>query len=395
MKFLYSFVFFFCVSLPFQVQAQVLIPENIYRYDFNEFDWSAFINEDNIQKHIDFENQIFNLFGPDSVITGLNLGKSDLIRIEQELGLYKMGVKKGLSFEEIKLAEKAVQLHWENINSIENQMRAYAGLEGSALSAPTDAATPMIGNTEDYYNGVWELYKGDHELLFNMVEKKDEALYKALGADDEAYAAFISPYMERYMGRIEGIAEVYHGSLLSAYEAPSQFNSNDVASLLEMYSGSLEIYKCFIKNFENLEGKYQSALRGKIKSWHIQQGVWGVEGLIGGYRSYRKEYGIGFQPSSVARGLWGFYEAPDEVKKGIGVFLRDDILNNEEFIRADDRESIRARADALLGLNYMGVLNERERELFEKAVEQGVIENLGPGVKGRDVFHVRPLPLPE
>ena len=97
-------------------------------------------------------------------------------------------------------AEEAVKLHWENINSIKGQIKVYAGLGGSVSVMPM---TSPFGKVEDYYKRMRELHKGDHEVVFNMVEKKDKALYKALGGNDEAYAGFIAPYMERYMGRIE------------------------------------------------------------------------------------------------------------------------------------------------------------------------------------------------
>ena len=131
----------------------------------------------------------------------------------------------------------AIALHWNNINSIENQIKAYAGLGGSVTVMTT---TPMVGKMEDYYKGMRELHKGDYKVVFNMVEKKDEALYKALGSNDEVYAGFIAPYVQRYMEKMGGTAEAYWGALQSAYEGKGEFKTTDVARLIEMYSNHLK-----------------------------------------------------------------------------------------------------------------------------------------------------------
>ena len=150
--------------------------------------------------------------------------------MDQELALYKQGIKTDLPVD-IEEAEKAIRLHWENIRSIENQIQAYAGLGVSVEDLEGITAVPMIGEAKVYRNAVWDLYQGDHEIVFNMVEKKDEDLYKALGGDDEAYARFISPYVKKYMEKIEGTAKGYFASLQSAYDTESSFNTDDIASL--------------------------------------------------------------------------------------------------------------------------------------------------------------------
>ena len=196
---LFFFGFFIFFSLSFiQAQAQVLIPGPVYEYNFNQFDWQAFSDEKNVQEYIEFRNEILRDIGVDFAVPYINIDKSDLARLEQELGLYKQGIKTGLPVD-MRRAEEAVKLHWENIDSIEGQIKVYAGLGGSVSVMPM---TSPFGKAEDYRKGVWELHKGDHEVVFNMVEKKDEALYKALGGNDEAYVSFIAPYMERYMGRM-------------------------------------------------------------------------------------------------------------------------------------------------------------------------------------------------
>ena len=386
MKWFFSLLFIFFSSLSFQVQAQVLIPGPVFKYNFNQFNWLAFSSEENIQKHIDFSNQTLKLFGPGiRIITNLNLNKSDLIKLEQELALYKQGIKTDLRVD-IGEAEKAIQFHWENIRSIENQIQAYAGLGVSVEDLEGITAVPMIGEAKVYRNAVWDLYQGDYKIVFNMVEKKDEDLYKALGGGDEAYARFILPYVEKYMEKIEGTAEGYFASLQSAYDTESSFNTDDIASLKEMYSGSLEIYNCFNENFKNPKGEGQQALMGAIETWHTKQGLLGADSLIETYENY----GMEANPGAIVMSLWDFDDAPDEVKAKIGTFLRKDILNNEDFINTEDRKRLGARVNALVGLKYFGILNPEEEKIFNQAIEKGIIIQSSKG----DSFlgFSRPLP---
>ena len=99
-------------------------------------------------------------------------------------------------------------------------------------------------------------------------------------------------------------------------------------------------------------------------------------------------------PGAVTIELLGFYDAPVEVKEKIGVFLRNSILNNEEFneefIEVDDRQRLTARVNALIGLNSFGLATPEERGLFNKAIEQGIVRYLNP-----HNFTGYPLPLPE
>jgi len=358
MKLLFSFVFLLFLS--FHTQAQVLIEHEIAQ-DMNQFNWSAFSNKANTKKYIDFRNQIFNLLGAKiNTINGLKWNKLDLAQIEQELGLYKIGAKTGLSAEMIQAAEEAISLHWGNMNSIESQIKARAGLAGGlAEFAPM---TPMVGKREDYYNWVWELHKRDHEIVFNMVEKKDKALYKALGSNDEVYAGFITPYVERYMKKMGETAGAYYDSFKSP-DADVDVKVNDAYNLLNMYLNSVEIYKCFIKNFKDPVGEKQKMLMGSIYNWHTNQALLGMNSIIEGY----KTYGVETRPNAVAYSFFKFYNAPRRVKEKIGVFLRNDMLNKEEFIKADDRQRLGARVNALIGLNYLGVATPEERELYNKA----------------------------
>ena len=385
MKWFFSlFLFFSSLSL----QAQVLIEYPI-NLNMDQFDWSAFSDSKNIQEYIDFRNETFDTLGAKFfTISGINIDKSQLIEIEKELALYKQEIKTDLRID-IEEAEKAIQFHWENIRSIENQIQTYAGLGVSVEGLEGITAVPMIGEAKVYRNAVWDLYQGDYKIVFNMVEKKDEGLYELLGGDDEAYARFILPYVEKYMEKIEGTAKDYFASLQSAYDTESSFNTDDIASLKEMYSGSLEIYNCFNENFKNPKGEGQQALMGAIETWHTKQGLLGADSLIKTYENY----GMEANPGAVVRSLWEFDDAPDEVKAKIGIFLRKDILNNEDFINTEDRKRLGARVEALVGLKYLGILNPEEEKMFNEAIKAGIIRNLGKGIKG-DVLSSFDRPLP-
>ena len=381
MKLLFSFIFLLFSSLSLQIQAQILIEYEIAQ-NMNRFDWSAFSNKENIQKQIDFRNQRLIFFGAKiNTLTGLKIGKSQLIQIEQELDFYKQGIKTGLSTDRMKSAEEAIALHWDNINNIEAQIKTYAGLMREATGLPQ----PTVGSVEEYYNGVWELHEGDHEVVFNMVEKKNQALYNAFGRDDEAYAGFIAPYVQRQMERIESTAGAYWSSLQSSYSGQKELNNLDVANLIELYMNSLEIYNCFNKNFTNI-GVNQQVLMGSIKDWHTHQALLGANSLIETYNTY----GDASNPRAVVIELLGFYEAPDSVRARIVSFLRNDIFYNNAYIYTDDRTRLGTRVNALIGLNSFDVATPEEQDLFNKAIGQGIIEYNNP-----HNFFGRPLPLPE
>ena len=384
---------FFSCSL-FQVQAQVLIEYPINQ-NMDRFDWQAFTQEENVQKHIDFRNRWFHYLGVGpNVLTDLNLGKLDLIRLELELDLYKKGIKQGLSGHEIQQAEEAIRRHWENVRNIEAQIRDYAGFE--AMTGDKIEFIPMqrAGNIEDYRKGVWELYKGDQEIVFNMVEKKDKALYEALGGNDEAYAGLISPYVERYTAKMEELGYGYSDSLELAYAGKAEFNTADVDYLVKMYSDSLKIHNCFKENFKGwTRGAEQRGLEGVIKSWHAKQGLLGMESFVETYKNYKEEYGTSFEIGSVAANLFNFRKAPEEVRERMIDFYRNDIWNNEEFKVSKEKTHLKARVNALIGLNFMNALNEEERKFFNRALEEGIIirSNKNPNA----IFgFARPLPLP-
>ncbi len=59
-------------------------------------------------------------------------------------------------------------------------------------------------------------------------------------------------------------------------------------------------------------------------------------------------------------------------------------------MNTDDTTLLGVRVDALIGLNSFGIATPEEQELFNKAVEQGIIRYRNP-----HTFSGRPRPLPE
>ena len=47
--------------------------------------------------------------------------------------------------------------------------------------------------------GAWELYKSDHQLVFDFIEKTDENFYGAFKGNDEEYIGFITDYVKPYI----------------------------------------------------------------------------------------------------------------------------------------------------------------------------------------------------
>ena len=376
MSFCFAFIFLIFSSLFLPVQAQVLIPGPNLEYDFNQFDWQAFVTEENIQKSIDFRNQGFHYFGPNiNTLNFLNFNKMDLVRLEQELSLYEQEIKEGLSYEEIEQAKEAIRLHRENISSIEGTI-LQEGLMLKVMGGST--VVSALASIE----AVRELYKGDQEIVFNLVEKTDEKLYSALG-NDEDYAKLILPQVEQYTKKMGIITQSYYDSLWSSDQV--ELNESYINNLMRIHSSSLEIYKCFLKNFQNPEGgEHQQKLKETIESWYGLQSQLGAGALISAYQN-----GIRTNPSKVSRGLHDFQSTLPEVKVKIANFYRNDFLNNPAFKNSDSAYVLGARVDALIGLKYLDQLNEQEQELFNKALEQGVIRR-----SGTDSFigSIRPLP---
>ena len=73
-------------------------------------------------------------------------------------------------------------------------------------------------------------------------------------------------------------------------------------------------------------------------------------------------------------------KVPAGVKVMVSDFYKNDIINHPDFIDTEESSKLRARVYALIGLKYLGVLDEEgnraERELFERALETGIIEKI-------------------
>ena len=280
MKLLFSFLFLFFLS--FQTQALFLIedPNNI---NMKNFDWEVFTNKEKIKEYTDLRDKLFSLFGGEGV-NGLRLDKIHLVRIEQELDLYKMGKKRGLSSELIQRAEKTIALHWKHVNSIENQIKTSAGLRGFVATTTMEQI-----NEKDDYNGTWKLYEADHEIVLNMIKKRDKVLYKAL-SDDEDYAELIAPYVKKQLGRIKNTIQIYYYSLDREVDYKTTrdivdgyiigtFKELNAINLTDMYIDSLEIYKSFVKSFENPTGAHQKELMNVLENWYKYQVLMGLNYL--------------------------------------------------------------------------------------------------------------------
>ena len=150
---------------------------------------------------------------------------------------------------------------------------------------------------------MWDLYNRDHQILFDLVEKTDENLYKnLLKGDDEAYARLILPQVKKYTEKTNAMAKAYYDSIVSSYARHDPLNKRKVAEFLGISDNSLIIYNCFIKNFQGPTGEHQKALKQAIESWYGQQTEWGADSLIETY----KVYGMESNPSSIAYSLNDF-----------------------------------------------------------------------------------------
>ena len=379
------FVAFFSFFSLF-IQAQVLIPGPAYEYDFNQFDWQAFSDPANIQKHIDFRNITLELLDQGvALFSKLKTDKIDLVRIEQELTLYRQGIKAGLSFEDIQRAERAIKLHKDNIESIESVIleRGFS-MVGAFGTMPEHLA---------YRAAAGDLFQTDYRIVFDLVEKRDARLFLSGGANDEAYAKLILPQVKHYTEKMGEISQNYYDSLWSVAPADVEpaLSKGHINTLVDMYSGSRVIYNCFLKNFQNPTGASQQALKGIIQGWYEQQSEIGARGLIEAYRRQTEEVGPWFTVIELNKFK---AKVPAGVKVMVSDFYKNDIINHPDFIDTEESSKLGARVDALIGLKYLGVLDEEgnraERELFERALEAGIIERLDKG----NVFFGYNYPIP-
>ena len=389
--FFINVIFWYLFS--FYVQAEVLVSPTT---DIDRYDWSVFNSETDVEEHIALRNRMYENFGPNPVfISYLNRDKSGLVRLEQEIELNNLGIKNNETLKrESTKAKATIQKHWENILNIEHQIQVSAGLSGENNSHQVVISRGMYAN--DFRSGMWDIYDGYYQIVLNQIEKKDNDIYKQFDNNDEAYAEFILPYVNRYLEKMLSIAMLYQGSLQSTYDSKTEYNDGDVSGLVGMYSRSFEMYGRVKDNVngERIDAS-QGALIEKIYNWHIAQGNLGVDSLIVTYRKSRKnreKYGRRFDADSIVYGMNRFVDAPHSVKKKVVIFLRGDIL--EGLQNNEDRMSRRARIKALISLKYFEALTDTEELVFNKALREGVIENLGEGIKG-DVFSIARMDYPK
>ena len=222
--------------------------------------------------------------------------------------------------------------------------------------------------------------------MFNIVEKNRSKFIQLFRSKFiQLFAKFTLAQVERYLLKMETIAEAFHSTLSSVdRDSASVLDEDTVYTLLFMHNDSLEIYNCFLKNFPNPEGENQQKLKNIIEDWHEKQSAWGAEALMKAY-----QYGIKSNPSVVAKGLHDFQTVPSETKAEIGAFYRDEFLNHPDFINTGNPARWGARTNALIGLKYLGLLEGDEVDLFNKALEEGVIQSVGENSFSRSIA---PLP---
>ena len=189
------FSLFFIICPLFFVEAQSLIPVPFSKYDLNQFNWKAFSNSKNIKEHIDYRNSILQTLGADDFyVKYIGREKASLIRLKKQFHIEKkLKGKKFLDSDTLQSVEIALEEHSRNINDIENHIRFYAGL-------PVEGFNPvyrMVGSPYSYQKGFSNLYTFSYAPIFDLIEKKDEKFYSTFAGNDEAYATYIFPYVEK------------------------------------------------------------------------------------------------------------------------------------------------------------------------------------------------------
>ena len=187
------FLILFLLFSSFPLKAELL---GLGRGDMSQFDLTAFIA--NTDQEIEERRFLF-----DDELDGkarsmghfalrMRVDKSDLIEIEKYL--YKLKKERALDPASLRSAKAALAKHQENIADMKKQIRIYAGLTGEEAEIELDRDAKKF-----YYSGAWELYKSDHQLVFDLIEKTDENFYRAFKGNDEEYIGFITGYVEPYI----------------------------------------------------------------------------------------------------------------------------------------------------------------------------------------------------
>ena len=322
----------------------------------------------NIQEHIKHRDDMFYIRGSSVLyISYINTEKSDLVEIDKQL--YKLEREGALSSTVIDSAKGAVKAHHKNLTDIENQIRAYAGLTGEEAVIKLDRDIKKF-----YYSGAWELYKSDHQLVFDLIEKTDENFYGAFN-DDEEYIGFITDYVEPYIEQSRASAHIYSNFLDESFTAGTGFNISYVGRLGQMYLRSLDMYNCALKNFQIDGGAKQKGLIESIGNWHEEQSQLSADWLMEAYKIDKGDNYI--HAYSAVANIHKFKSAPESTKAKVEDFLRE--VWNDESLKAatDHRRAQKIPLKALIGLKEFGALNEEEEEAFNSAFDQGIIRDTG------------------
>ena len=222
--------------------------------------------------------------------------------------------------------------------------------------------------------GAWELYKSDHQLVFDFIEKTDENFYRAFKGNDEEYIGFITGYVEPYIEQSRESAQAYSNFLEKSFSAQADFNPSYIASLNQIYLRSLDMYNCALKNFQIEGGANQKGLIESIGNWHEDQSQLSASRLMEAYRIYEEDIR---NSHAVVSNLDIYKSAPEGTKKDVENFLRE--VWNDESLKACKQiaEHREIPLEALIGLKEFGALNEEEEEAFNSAFDQGIIRDTG------------------
>jgi len=138
---------------------------------------------------------------------------------------------------------------------------------------------------------------------------------------------------------------------------------------------SRELYKCFIKNFQNLKGENQRALREAMTAWYNEQSLSGVRALIGKYDFVNDHSDtMGFADATVLSLLSHTNKnAPERVKRELEDFFRRALTDDRLEVGSFDQISI--YLNAMIALEKLDALNPTEKKIFNRLRELGGIKS--------------------
>ena len=310
---------------------------------------------------------MFNIRGSSALyISYINTEKSNLVKIEKQL--YKLEREGALSPTVLRSTKDAVKAHHKNLTDIETRVKSYAGLiPGVDANPPTG-----LGSKENFYSRAWELYKSDHQLVFDLIEKTDRGFYKVFGNDEE-YIDFVTDYVAPYIEQSRESAQAYSNLLEKSFSVQADFNPTYLGRLDRIYLRSLDMYNCALKNFQIEGGANQKNLIETIGNWHEEQSRLSASRLMESYTIYQEDIR---NSHAAVKSLQKLKSAPENTKKDVENFLRG-IWNDESLKNASNRRAQKIPLEALIGLKEFGALNEEEEEAFNSVFDQGIIRDTG------------------